>query len=74
MRDYVKEWQRLNLGEPIEEFKRKINMVQITDLINESFISPKRQQAFINLINRRFKGAMRCHLRDLIKSRVLWFF
>ena len=55
MRDYVKEWQRLNLGEPIEEFKRQINIAQITNLIKESFISPKRQQAFINLINRRFK-------------------
>lgn len=55
MKDYVTEWQRLNLREPIEEFKRQINIAQINNLIKESFISPKRQQAFINLINRRFK-------------------
>jgi hypothetical protein len=53
IRDYVKEWIRLGLGEPVKEFRRLINIYDIENIINNSFVSPKRQQAFLKLIKRR---------------------
>lgn len=55
MRDYVKEWFRLNLEEPVLEFRDQIDLKKIHDLIMNSFISPKRSQALIRLCTRRFE-------------------
>lgn len=55
MRDYVSEWYRLGFAETVNEFKNQIDLENIYGLIGASFISPKRQKAFINLINRRYK-------------------
>lgn len=57
--DYVKEWIRLGHQETINEFKDQINLQEVHGLISESFISPKRQQAFIQLTNRRYEEL--CH-------------
>lgn len=55
MRDYVNEWSRLNFYNVIKEFKEKINIPKINDLVSHSFISPKRKQAFIRLIHKRYE-------------------
>ncbi len=55
MRDYVKEWTRLGFGQAIKEFQQRIHLEEIYGLIKNSFVSPKRQQAFINLIKRRYE-------------------
>lgn len=59
MKDYVKEWLRLDLGDPIKKFKNQIDLSEIHALIRNSFVSPRRQQAFINLIKRRYEEL--CH-------------
>ena len=55
MKDYVKEWLRLELDEPIKEFRSQIDLEQINHLIRDSFISEKRKQAFKKLIKRRME-------------------
>jgi hypothetical protein len=55
MRDYVKEWIRLGFTQPIIDFKQRIKLEEIHDLIKSSFVSLKRQQAFINLTKRRYE-------------------
>lgn len=54
MSDYVKEWKRLGLIEPVHEFHQTINRSKIEDLVARSFLSGKRKQAFLQLINRRY--------------------
>jgi hypothetical protein len=55
MRDYVKEWLRLGFSDQVLQFESQINMENIQTLISQSFVSPKRQQAFLRLIQRRYK-------------------
>lgn len=55
MIDYVNEWLRLGFDESIKEFKNKVNLSEIHHLIKNSFVSPKRQDAFIRLTERRYK-------------------
>lgn len=55
MRDYVKEWLRLELDGPVKEFKSQIDLQEIEALIADSFISEKRRNAFTRLIKRRLE-------------------
>lgn len=55
MKDYVQEWIRLDIDEPIKRFRNRVNILEINELIQSSFISPKRQNALIRLIERRYK-------------------
>ncbi len=53
IKDYVKEWLRLGLDEPIKEFRDRVDLQSILQLISDSFISEKRKQAFTKLVKRR---------------------
>lgn len=55
MKDYVQEWIRLDLDEPIKLFRNRINILEINQLIQNSFISLERQNALIRLIERRYQ-------------------
>lgn len=55
MKDYVQEWIRLGFKEQINEFKNSINLPHIQKLMQGSFISPKRQYALSQLIERRYQ-------------------
>lgn len=55
MRDYVKEWNRLDLIEPVIEFKNDVDLSKIQNQITDSFLLPKRQQALIKLSTRHFQ-------------------
>ncbi len=59
MRDYVNEWNRLGFSETVTEFKNRINLVDIFEIIELSFISEKRKKAFNRLITRRYEEF--CH-------------
>ena len=56
MKDYVIEFRRLGYGEVCEKFYESVqkNKSAIKNLIDNSFLSPKRKQALENLINRRY--------------------
>lgn len=55
MKDYVHEFKEKGFHDTILDFKKKIKMSEIQDLINDSFISDMRKQAFSRLIERRYK-------------------
>lgn len=55
MRDYKLEFNLLGFDDVVDNFKRKIKIEDIMLLIDNSFISSKRQNAFRNLILKRFK-------------------
>lgn len=53
--DYTNELIRLGFRSNIEKFLKKIDSYAIESLIKTSFISPKRQKAFLKLITSRYK-------------------
>lgn len=55
MKDYVQEWIRLGLDEPIISFRDRINLLEINQLIKNSYVSLERQNALIQLIERRYQ-------------------
>lgn len=55
MKDYVKEWLRLGFLEEIVNFSKRIDINNIEKLVVNSFISNRRKEAILRLINRRFK-------------------
>lgn len=55
MKDYIKEWLRLDLDEPVREFKSALDLEKINLMISNSYISDKRKLAFTNLIKRRME-------------------
>lgn len=55
MNDYVIEWKRLGYAMQVENFVKKINVSTLNNIIEKSYISSLRKQAFILLIKRRFK-------------------
>lgn len=54
MADYINEFIRLGYKVEVQEFFKIISLEKIQNLIEESFISQKRKQAFINLITKRY--------------------
>ncbi|MBY0281880.1 MAG: HipA domain-containing protein [Alphaproteobacteria bacterium] len=55
MRDYVFEFCQLGYEGWMKEFRKKIDTLQIEQLMKKSFLSEKRQMAFSSLIERRIK-------------------
>lgn len=55
MKDYVKEWLRLGYIDEIANFAKRIDLNNIENLVNNSFISLKRKEAILKLIKRRYK-------------------
>ncbi|HEY5234990.1 MAG TPA: HipA family kinase [Rhabdochlamydiaceae bacterium] len=58
MRDYVKEWLRLGYGEIVERFRQKIEINTLVALVENSFLSLKRKEAFKKLITNRYLELM----------------
>jgi len=55
MKDYVKEWLCLGFGEEVKNFAERINLQLIENLVVSSFLTEKRKNAILRLIQRRFK-------------------
>lgn len=55
MKDYVSEFCQLGYEGWVKEFRKKIDTIQIEQLIKNSFLSEKRQTAFSSLVARRIK-------------------
>lgn len=55
MKDYVKEFSRLNYKDKVVSFNKRIDIKKILNLTDESFMSDKRKIAFKKLVEKRFK-------------------
>jgi hypothetical protein len=53
MKDYVREWNRLGYGDIVDRFRKNLSQEKIKRLIEESYLSEKRQKALLRLISRR---------------------
>ncbi len=53
MKDYVIEWNRLGYGYMIDKFKESLKFAKIASFINRSYLSEKRKQALLRLIESR---------------------
>ena len=65
MKDYVKEFLFLKKHNAVEKFILKIDMARIGDTVNRSFIARGRKDAFLRLINRRYR-----ELKDEYAQRI----
>ncbi len=54
MRDYVKEWIRLGHQDSVNKFREKIEINTLINLIEGSFMSFKRKEAFKKLLTSRY--------------------
>lgn len=52
MKDYVLEFKRMGYKDWAEEFKKSVQEASIYQMIEDSFVSPKRQQALVSIIQR----------------------
>lgn len=57
IKDYIKEFNRLGLGDVVRRFIDKIHPLELREIIKKSFICTARQSALLNLINRRYQEA-----------------
>ena len=55
MRNYVTQLTRLGYQDNLNEFYQKVNLIQIDNLIQESFCSELMKKAFNKLVVKRFK-------------------
>lgn len=53
MKDYVCEWNRLGYGEVVQRFRKKVSLEILTKILEEGFISEKRQKALLCLMSKR---------------------
>ena len=53
IKDYVLEWERLGYQNVIENFQKNLSLPQLCDIIHLSYLSDKRKQALIALIDKR---------------------
>lgn len=58
MKDYVLEFKLLGFREELIKFYKTINIERIKEIINNSFISEKRQAALIKIVNRRYQEGL----------------
>lgn len=55
MKDYVKEWFRLGYGSEVVHFAKRINIQSLSEIVGSSFLSDKRKDAILRLIQRRYQ-------------------
>ncbi len=55
MKDYIHEWERLGYSDVINRFRKNVSLQKITKLINNSFLTSKRKNAILKLINKRIE-------------------
>lgn len=53
MEHYVREWQRLGFGGVVDRFRKQHSLKKIQSLVENSYISEKRQNALLRLIFKR---------------------
>lgn len=53
MKDYVQEWKRLGYGDIVDRFRKQHSFEKIQNLVENSYISEKRQKALLRLIFKR---------------------
>jgi hypothetical protein len=53
MKNYVREWQRLGFGDVIDRFRKQHSIEKVQRLVENSYISEKRQKALLRLICKR---------------------
>jgi len=58
MQDYVKEWVRLGRKDIVDRFRQKIEIKTVVDIVECSFLSMKRKEAFKKLITSRYMELM----------------
>ena len=55
MKDYIIEWNRLGYGYVVDQFRKSYSFKKISEKIQESFLSKKRQNALLRIIEKRGK-------------------
>lgn len=53
MSDYVREWNRLGYSTIVDRFRKQHSLAKIRNLVEESYLSEKRQKALLRLISQR---------------------
>jgi hypothetical protein len=53
MKDYVCEWNRLGYKNVVQRFQKKVSLERLRKILEESFISEKRQKALVRLMSKR---------------------
>lgn len=53
MKDYVREWKRLGFGDIVDRFRKQHSLAKLQNLVENSYISEKRQKALLRLIVKR---------------------
>ncbi len=53
MKDYVREWKRLGFGDIVDRFRKQHSLEKLQSLVENSYISEKRQKALLRLIFKR---------------------
>jgi hypothetical protein len=53
MKDYVREWKRLGFGDIVNRFSKQHSLEKLQSLVENSYISEKRQKALLRLIFKR---------------------
>jgi hypothetical protein len=53
MKDYVREWKRLGFGDVVDRFRKQHSLEKLQSLVENSYISEKRQKALLQLIFKR---------------------
>lgn len=53
MKDYVREWKRLGFGDVVDRFRKLHSLEKLQSLVENAYISEKRQKALLRLIFKR---------------------
>ncbi len=53
MKDYILEWKRLGFGDIVDRFRKQHSLEKFQSLVENSYISKKRQKALLRLIFKR---------------------
>jgi hypothetical protein len=53
MKDYVYEWNRLGYENVVQSFQKKVSLERLRKILEESFISERRQKALLRLMSKR---------------------
>jgi hypothetical protein len=55
MQDYVEEWNRLGYEAAVDCFRENLSLKKLEKMVHASYLSEKRQKAFLNLMTKRMK-------------------
>lgn len=53
MKDYILEWKRLGFGDIVDRFRQQHSLEKFQSLVENSYISKKRQKALLRLMFKR---------------------